>query len=133
MKRILISGIAVSFALLALMAFTYPTLYHNNPQEKPASAFPEDVEKVLQTSCFDCHTDAASNAKAKMKLNFSKWGELSDSKKIGKMESISEVIKKGDMPPGKYLEKYPDHALNPEQKSLIDTWVTEESKKLMGE
>ena len=133
MKKLILSGIAMSFAVLALMAFTYPSFNNNNPQDKPVSPFPEDVEKILQTSCYDCHTDAASNAKAKMKLNFSKWGELSDSKKVGKMENISEMIKKGDMPPGKYLEKYPDHALTPEQKSLIDTWITEESKKLMGE
>lgn len=133
MKKIILSGIAMSFAMLALMAFTYPRFSNPNPQEKPASSFPEDVEKVFQASCYDCHSDAASNAKAKLKLNLSKWDELSDAKKIGKMEKINEVISKGDMPPGKYVEKYPDHAPTPEQKSLIDTWVTEESKKLMGE
>jgi len=133
MKKIILSGIAMSFAFLAMMAFTYPSFNSSDPQDKPASVFPEDVEKILQTSCYDCHTDAASNAKAKMKLNFSKWGELSDSKKVGKMENISEMIKKGDMPPGKYLEKYPDHALTPEQKAVVDKWLTDESKKLMGE
>jgi mono/diheme cytochrome c family protein len=131
MKRIILSGIAMSFAILALMAFTTPSF--NNPQDKPASQFPADVEKIFQVSCNDCHTDAASNAKAKLKLNFSKWGELSDAKKIGKMESINEVIVKGDMPPGKYLENHPDAKLSDDQKAVVKNWVTEESKKLMGE
>jgi hypothetical protein len=133
MKKLILSGIAMSFAVLALMAFNYPSFNKFNPQDKPASGFPENVEKILQTSCFDCHSEASSNSKAKLKMNLSKWNELSDSKKVGKMEKINEVIKAGDMPPGKYLEKYPDHALTPEQKSIIDTWITEESKKLMGE
>ncbi len=131
MKKLFFPGITMLFAVLALMAFTYPSF--NDPQDKPVSSFPEDVQKVIQNSCYDCHTDAASNAKAKLKLNFDKWGELSDAKKIGKMEAIHEVIQKGDMPPGKYLEKKPDAALDADQKSLVEKWVTEETKKLMGE
>ena len=131
MKKFILSGIAMSFAVLALMAFNFPSF--NSPQDKPASPFPDDVAKILQTSCFDCHGDASSNAKAKMKLNLGKWDELSDAKKVGKMENINEVITKGDMPPGKYLEKNPDAKLTNDQKAVVNKWVTEESKKLMGE
>jgi mono/diheme cytochrome c family protein len=131
MKKFILSGIAISMAVLALTAFNLPSF--NNPQDKPASQFPADVEKIFQVSCNDCHTDAASNAKAKLKLNFDKWGELSDAKKVGKMENINEVITKGDMPPGRYLENHPDAKLTADQKAVVNTWVTEESKKLMGE
>jgi mono/diheme cytochrome c family protein len=134
MKKQILSTVALFAAILALMAFTYPHGKNGNPpQDKVVSLFPEDVQKVLETSCFDCHTDAASNTKAKMKLNFSKWGELSDAKKVGKMESINEVVSKGDMPPGKYVTNYPDRAPGKEQKDIISKWVTEESAKLMGQ
>jgi len=138
MKKLILSGIVLIAATLAVTAFTYPTvrLSPNNvnpPQEKVAPVFPENVQKVLETSCFDCHSDAASNAKAKMKLNFSRWSELSDAKKVGKMEAINDEVKNGDMPPGRYVENYPDRAVGQEQKDIINNWVTEESAKLMGQ
>jgi hypothetical protein len=134
MKKTIHSTLLIIAAALAVMAFTLPSAKNTNPpQDKPVSLFPEDVQKAFETSCYDCHSDAASNAKAKLKLNFSKWSELSDAKKVGKMENISEVVKSGDMPPGKYLEKYPEKAYTQEHKDLINKWVTEESTKLMGE
>ena len=134
MKTTLLNTFVIVAAALAVMAFTYPSGKQiNPPQDKPASLFPEDVQKVFETSCYDCHTAASTGEKAKMKLNFSKWDELSSAKKIGKMENISEVVKSGDMPPGKYLEKFPEKALTQEQKDLISKWITEESAKLMGQ
>jgi mono/diheme cytochrome c family protein len=126
-------ALSITAISLAVMAFTLPsTGTVNPPQDKASTGLPEDVQKIFETSCFDCHSDAASNVKAKSKLNFSKWSELSDSKKVGKMEAISEVIKSGDMPPGKYIEKNPGAALGQEQKDVINKWITEESAKLMG-
>jgi mono/diheme cytochrome c family protein len=123
---------AIIAASLAVMAFTLPsTGTQNPPQDKAPATLPEDVQKIVETSCFDCHSDAGSNVKAKSKINFSNWSELSDSKKIGKMEAISEVLKSGDMPPGKYLEKNPGAALGQEQKDIVNKWITEESAKLM--
>jgi len=137
MKNRLFSIASMITVVLTVMAFTLPSGRHSNqginpPQDKAASIFPEDVQKVLETSCFDCHSEAASNAKAKMKLNFSKWSDLSDSKKVGKMEAINEVVSKGDMPPAKYISNHPDKAPGQEQKDIINKWATEESAKLMG-
>lgn len=135
MKKLILPGILFSFVLLALMAFTYPSLNRSgiNPQDKPESTMTGDVTKFFENHCYDCHSENSSNAKAKLKLNFSNWDEMSDAKKVGKMEKISEVITKGDMPPGKYIEKNPDKKPTDDQKTLISNWATEESKKLMGE
>jgi len=137
MKKKSFSLAAIIAVVLTVMAFTFPSSRlcgqsANPPQDQVASVFPADVQKVIETSCYDCHSDAASNAKAKMKLNFSKWSELSDSKKIGKMENINEVVSKGDMPPAKYQSNYPDRVPGKEQKDIINKWVTEETAKLMG-
>jgi hypothetical protein len=134
MKKSILLSIAILAAGFAIAAFTYPgKTVTNPPQEQIPALFPDDVQKVMETSCYDCHSDAASNVKAKSKLNFSKWGDLSDAKKVAKMEGINDVIKSGDMPPGKYITNNPDKALNQEHKDLINKWVTEESAKLMGQ
>lgn len=133
MKKQILSAVALVAVILAMMAFTYPSGKNiNPPQDKVASVFPEDVQKILETSCYDCHSNAASNAKAKLKLNLSKWSELSDAKKVGKMEAIKETVSKGDMPPGKYVSNHPEKALGKEQKDIISKWVIDESAKLMA-
>jgi hypothetical protein len=134
MKKVLFSPMLLIAAVLAVMAFTYPSFNtYNNPQVKLASIFPENVQKIFETSCYDCHSDLSSNEKAKTKLDFSGWGTLSDAKKVGKMQDIQDVISKGDMPPGKYVEKFPDRALTAEQKEVVNKCLTEESNKLMGQ
>jgi hypothetical protein len=134
MKKTILFAVVIIAASLSIMAFTVPSARtFNPPQDKPVSLFPEDVQMILETSCFDCHSDASSNVKSKTKLNFTAWGNLSDAKKVGKMENINEVVSKGDMPPGKYLEKFPEKVISKEQKELINKWVTEESAKLMGQ
>jgi len=134
MKKNIFSVMMIIAAAIAVMAFTIPYGKSINPQqEKAVSAFPKDVQQIFETSCFDCHSDAASNAKAKMKLNFSKWDELSDAKKVGKMEGINDEVTKGNMPPGKYVTNHPEKALSAEQKDLVSKWIAAESAKLMGQ
>lgn len=134
MKKSILSLVFIAAAALAVMAFSFPSGKNiNPPQDKPAAFFPEDIQQILENSCYDCHSDAASNAKAKLKLNFSKWDEMTDSKKVGKLEGINEVIKSGDMPPGKYVTNHPEKALTDGQKELINRWITEKSAKLMNQ
>jgi len=131
MNKTVFSALVIIAASLALVAFTHTSKSVTNPpQEKAAAVFPEDIRKILENSCFDCHSDASTNVKSKGKLNFSKWDKLSDAKKIGKMEAIHKEITEGNMPPD--LSKYPDHVLTQENKDLIYQWVTEESAKLMS-
>ncbi len=128
----------LTIAVLAIIiAFNFTNANANNnitvPQEKQTPDFPEDVKIVLERSCFDCHSDEASNFKAKGKLNFSKWDEYKPSKKISKLGAICEEIKDGKMPTKKYKKKYPDKALSQEEIDRICNWADEESKKLLGE
>jgi hypothetical protein len=134
MKKTIYSSIVILAAALAMMAFAYRTgKTFNPPQDKPASVFPENVQKILENICFNCHDDASSNAKAKAKVNFSTWGEMSDAKKVAKMQNISDEITKDDMPPAKYTNDHPDKALTKEQKDILNKWITGETAKLMGQ
>lgn len=134
MKKIALLSVAIIAVSAAVMSFTLPKanpVYP--PQDQAPALFPADIQKIFETSCYDCHSDAGSNAKAKLKLNFSKWGELSDAKKVGKMENINDEIKNAKMPPERYITNNPDHALSQEQKDAVNKWVTDESAKLMGQ
>lgn len=138
MKKQFLLSIAFFTVVLALLAFTYPSggkspASANPPHDIPDLGFPEDVAKILETSCYDCHINEASNSKAKMKLNFSKWNELSDSRKVARLDGICKEIQKGDMPPSKYVSKNPAAAMSAEQKETVCNWTGEETKKLMGE
>jgi mono/diheme cytochrome c family protein len=127
---ILVTGMAIAAITLA---FTIPSEKQVpvNPQDKTA-LFPDNIAKTFETSCYDCHGADASNAKAKAKLNFGNWADLSDSKKVAKLENIAEVVSKGDMPPGRYIEKNAAAALSQEQKDAVGKWAKEESDKLLG-
>jgi len=137
MKKMILPGIVLFAVVLAAMAFNFPASKTscdqvNPPQLLVISPFPENVAKVLETSCYDCHSDASSNVKSVGKLNFSKWNDLTDAQKVGKMQDIIDITKKGDMPPAKYVTNYPDRAPSQEQKDTIIKWATEESDKLIG-
>jgi hypothetical protein len=135
MKKV-IPIILVGFALLALI-LSFSRLEskpaQNEPQEKQEMMFPEEISQMLQNSCNDCHISESSNLKAKGKLNFSKWDDMSDSKKVGKLESIAEEVRDDKMPPSRYLDKNPGAALTKEQKEAIIKWTSDEINKLMGE
>lgn len=137
MKKPFLPVIVIITTVLAIMAFAYPatrSLNSNNDpqQEKVVQAFPDDVQKVLETSCFDCHGATSSNSKALGKVDFSKWNDLPDAKKVAKLQDIIDILNKGDMPPAKYVNNYPDRAPGKEQKDIIIKWASQESDKLMG-
>jgi hypothetical protein len=134
MKKTFLAVIVIVAASLAVMAFTYTSKQTTNPpQLKVLPAFPEDVQKVLDNSCVDCHSDASSNDKSKAKLNLTDWTKLSDSKKVGKMQDMLDVLGKGEMPPEKYVAKFPEHALTKENKDLLVKYLNDETTKLMGQ
>lgn len=132
MKRSFLLGLLAIGLLIAYVSLTSPegSAGSVTPEE---TVFPENVAQVFQLSCYDCHTTASENAKAKGKLNFDTWNELSAVLKVGKMDEICSEITSGSMPTEKYLSYYPDRKLTKEQINLICTWVDEESTKLMGE
>lgn len=137
MKKLIISSIVLFASVFAFIALNFPATgasgnQLNPPQEKVVSPFPENVVKIFQNCCFDCHGEASSNEKALAKMDLSKWNDLSSAKKVGKLQDIEDILKKGDMPPAKYAAKYPDRAPSQEQKDIIIKWAEQESNKLLG-
>jgi hypothetical protein len=123
MKRPIMITVLASLAGILFLAFTL--------EPAAGSGLPDEVKEVLKNSCFNCHSDNASNKKAKVMLNFDKWEGFKASKKISKMDDICEMVEKGKMPPEKYLGFKPEAALSDAQKELLCNWADQEAGELM--
>jgi hypothetical protein len=123
MKRPITITILAALAGIVILAFTL------GPSSAPD--FPDDVEEILKTSCFDCHTDDGSNKKAKLVLNFDKWEDFKTGKKISRLDDICELVEEGKMPPEKYLNFKPEARLSDAQREVLCNWADQEAEKLM--
>lgn len=92
---------------------------------------PEDVNEVLQTTCFGCHNSEGRNDDAKKAFELDNWDDYRLTKKIRVLSEITEVLEEDKMPPARFLEFNPDKKLTEEQKKLVIDWANEESQRLM--
>lgn len=106
-----------------------------NATEKPAqskgSELPENVKAVVEKSCFGCHNTASKNEDAKKELDFKKLEGLSKIQKIGAYKHIGEVLEKGEMPPKKFLERFPEKNISDVEKKLLMDWAKNEAESLV--
>ena len=100
---------------------------------------PENVKKILETTCFDCHSSKTTYPwynsitpinywleehikDGKKHLNFSKWSSYSLKKKEHKMDELHEEVEEGEMPLNSYTWTHAEANLTPEQVVEIVTW-----------
>ena len=113
----------------------------NNNDISKIYAVPADVETILKTSCYDCHSNntvypwyAQVQPAAwwldehikdgKKKLNFSEFKTYTIRRRYRKLEEINELVKYGEMPLDEYLWIHKNAKLNEQQKLVLANWVT---------
>jgi len=126
-----------------LFVFSMSLMYDAELVVEPVENFPElakldipeNVNGILEKSCIGCHNTESKNTKGKTKLNFDKFTNegYSKGKLIGKLNGIVKSMKKGSMPPEKFLKKYPDRGISAEDAKLLSQWASDEANKLMSE
>jgi len=101
---------------------------------------PENVKTILQTSCYDCHSNhtnypwynyvqpaawmLANHIKhGKKDLNFSDFGSYPARKQQSKLKAIASQIKDGEMPLYSYTIIHKNARLTIPQKKLIIDWA----------
>lgn len=92
---------------------------------------PENVKAIVDKSCFGCHNTDSRNEDAKEELDFKTFDGLSKIKKIGAYRHIAEVIEEGEMPPKRFLERFPDRKLTDEEATILTEWVKKEANALI--
>ncbi len=102
---------------------------------------PADVQSILKTSCYDCHSNNTEYPwyaqiqpvgwwlnshinDGKKDLNFSEFKTYSIRKQYRKLEEVNELVKKGAMPLDSYLWIHKDAKLTEQQKLTLAGWVT---------
>jgi uncharacterized membrane protein len=102
-----------------------------NKSDTKAITTPDNVKAIIEKSCFGCHNTDSKNDKAKEKLDLKTLGDLETSKMIHALREISEVVEENDMPPEKFLAKFPDKKLSDDERKILMDWATNEAKSLM--
>ncbi len=109
---------------------------------------PDTVRALLDRACMDCHSNrtrwpwysavapiswavAHDVEEGREHLNFSAWGTYSQKRQASRLEMISTVIDKGEMPLKSYLLFHPDAELTEVEKDLLCVWAEEQSDSLM--
>lgn len=139
-------------ALLALtLGIQLVPVDRSNPPVQRTIDAPEDVERVLRRSCYDCHSNetdwpwysrvapaswlvADDVQEAREDMNFSEWPDDPDDA-TDLIEEIGEQVESGAMPLDSYLWLHPEARLSDEERQLLIDWSLSEGglDRLPGE
>ena len=99
-----------------------------------------EVKKILETTCYDCHSENTSYPwynniapisywldnhvrEGKEHLDFSDWGNYSAKKKDHKLEELVEEVEEGEMPLKEYTWTHKEARLTQAQKKALMDWA----------
>lgn len=122
----------LSIITLAAVSFLF-TGFSNYPSsgedkdKKAQITIPEDISKILEKSCYPCHT-SPGNKVAMMKLNLEKWNEYDGKKQVKKAGKMCSMTTKGSMPPKKFITENPDKVPTQEEIKAICDWAASVKK-----
>jgi hypothetical protein len=125
-KKSLTSVLTVLFLFVAVSAMST-----EKPTKKSPEQMPDNVKAIIDKSCFGCHNTNSKNEDAKESLDFKKITGLSDIKKISAYKNIGETVGDNDMPPKRFLKKYPDKALTDKEKQELIAWAKKEAEAIV--
>lgn len=133
-------------AILVIIQFLRPTKNINAAATATVNdiskiyAVPENVQSILKTSCYDCHSNNTyypwyNNIQpvawwlnhhvneAKSELNFNEFAAYSIRRQYKKMEEVIEQVKEDEMPLSSYTLIHKDAKLSQEQKLALSNWA----------
>ena len=122
-----VAVIAIGFFFLN---FTIQTEDGALPVDKTEFEIPDNIQQIVDQSCFGCHNTESNNDKAKKKLLFDELAKLKTHKLVGKLADISDVVTEGEMPPEKAVTKYPSLKLSDEDRNILKNWANKTAEKL---
>lgn len=120
MKKLNLFGLAGSLSTFAAVVL-FSGVAIGQPLASGISTIPPEVNSLLKTACTTCHSNEGRD-KPKAKVNFSVWEEYNSVEKSMIAAAISDEVKKGSMPPKRFLESHPDAALTEAQINQIVQW-----------
>ncbi len=103
---------------------------------------PAEVAAVLESSCYDCHSNrteypwygeiapvswwmAEHIEEGREHLNFADWDQYSGKKKDHKLEEVVETVESGEMPLEEYTWTHEEARLTASQREAIIEWANQ--------
>ena len=121
--------VSIAFVVFLVSSFLLSATEYRT--EEKAVKMPDGVKVIIEKSCFGCHNTDSKNDKAKEKLDLKTLDQLTKNKMIASLKEISETIEENEMPPAKFLEKFPDKKLTDAEKKILMEWANSEAKTLI--
>lgn len=111
---------------------------------------PAEIEQLLRTSCYDCHSEEVDYPwyayvapsswlvsrdvkKGRSKLDFSRWADLSKKEKLKLAGEIADEVEEGAMPLPVYLLMHPNASLDQMEREMIIDWTEALAEKIFEE
>ncbi|WP_230154279.1 heme-binding domain-containing protein [Flavobacterium sp. CECT 9288] len=145
MKRVLKIMLTIVLFIFIAIQFYQPALNVDKGQVYTTDftqvyKMPIEVKAMLQTSCYDCHSNNTNYVwydyvqpartlvenhikNAKQDLNFNEWGTYSNRKQERLLNSIKEQIETKQMPLSSYTIMHENAKLNDEQIKVLTNWL----------
>jgi hypothetical protein len=100
-------------------------------QTQGTTKIPENVKVIIDKACYSCHNSESTNDDAKEALDFNTLNELRRVRMITKLRDIAETVNKDEMPPKRFLEKFPEKRLTDLEKHALINWTKTETDRLI--
>ena len=148
MKRVLKIMLTIVLFIFIAIQFYQPALNVDKGQVYTTDftqvyKMPIEVKAMLQTSCYDCHSNNTNYVwydyvqpartlvenhikNAKQDLNFNEGGTYSNRKQERLLNSIKEQIETKQMPLSSYTIMHKKAKLNDEQIKVLTNWLKEQ-------
>lgn len=145
LKKILKRAFQILIVVLIVIQFIRPEKniaegISNNDISK-IYPVPENVQAILKTSCYDCHSNNTvypwyskiqpvawwlNNhiVEGKRELNFSEFASYRIGRQYRKLDEINKEVKEDAMPLNSYLWIHKNAKLDEQQKLTVANWVT---------
>lgn len=129
-----------------LVVIQFIPVERDNPPVTQEIDAPADVVTILETSCYDCHSNktewpwysyvapvsflvAGDVHDGRKRVNFSEWDKYDEKKRAKKMEAMVEAIEEGGMPLPKYFITHPDAEMDSKKIKTLKDWVVSSSSE----
>ena len=144
MLRWILIGVAAVLVLIQLVPVD-----RSNPPATEKLVMPDNVQQIMQRSCFDCHSNETvwpwysyvapvswlvkhDVEEGREHLNFSEWDKLNQKRKMKRLEEIVEEVEEGKMPMPIYLIMHGDAEVSAAELAVLREWSQQELNKLGG-
>jgi hypothetical protein len=144
-------GLVVLLLILLAIQFVQPARNQSTRDSEMGIAsitkVPENVQAILQNSCYDCHSNntrypwyaaiqpgswwmASHIKKGKEELNFDEFGNYSKRRQLSKLKAIQGSLEEQTMPLPSYLLIHRGASLSQSDQKILKLWTEDLRNKI---